>query len=130
MDDEKDAQKFEVRKRVKSFKYAFSGIALLFRHEHNSRIHLAAAVVVSIAGFCFHIGIYKWLAVVFAIGLVFMAEILNSAIEHITDIISPEYNHKAGQVKDLAAGAVLLASVTALVIGVIVFVPEIIKIIR
>jgi diacylglycerol kinase (ATP) len=112
---------FSIKNRFKSFSYAFIGIKTMFVNEHNSWIHMAAAVLAIILGLFFKINNTERCFILFAIGLVFIAEIINTAIETLTDMVSPEYNKKAKEVKDLAAGAVLLASITALIIGLIVY---------
>lgn len=116
------------RKRLNSFKYAFRGILFLIREQPNARIHLLAATLVIFAGFYFDISQNEWLAVIISIGIVFGAEAFNSAVEETINFISPEYHSKAGKIKDLAAGAVLIVSVSALIVGIIVFLPYIINI--
>jgi diacylglycerol kinase len=105
---------------MRSFSYALNGIKNLLRTEHNAGIHIASAVLVIFLGFVFKISKYEWCLLVLAIGFVLAAEIINTAIECLTDIVSPEYSEKAGKVKDLAAGAVLIASITAFAIGLII----------
>lgn len=114
-------EKFSVRKRLRSFKYAVNGIKLLFVKEHNARIHGIAAVVVITAGFFFEIDRYEWIAIVSAIGIVFITETLNTAIEHISDYISPSRNEKIRIIKDLAAATVLFSAIVAVIIGILVF---------
>jgi diacylglycerol kinase len=120
-------QDFLITKRFKSFGYAFNGLKILIQEEHNSRIHLLAAIVVVIAGAFFKIAALEWIAVVFAIGLVIVLEIINSAIENISDFISPGQHDQIKKIKDLSAAGVLVGAITALVIGLIVFVPKIMK---
>ena len=116
---------FSVKGRLQSFMYAFRGLAFLIKTQHNSWIHMIAAVLVVIAGFYFRISIAEWLFVIFAIGFVFTAELFNTAIECLVNLVSPENQDKAGRIKDIAAGAVLVASLTALVAGLIIFLPKI-----
>ena len=113
-------------KRILSFKYAITGIIHMLRHEPNARIHLIASLVVVFLGVYFRIEKLEWLFITLAIGMVFSAELFNTSLESITDIISPEKNKKAGQAKDTAAGAVLIAAVAAAVIGMVIFLPRII----
>ena len=108
-------------KSLKSFKYAFRGIWLFFKNENNARIHLLASVVVIAAGCYFRLKQNEWLWISLAIGLVWSSEAFNTAIEKLVDLVSPEYNSKAGEVKDLAAGAVVMAAGVALVIGILIF---------
>lgn len=120
------SDRFSVKKRMLSFRYAFSGIKAAIRTQHNIWIHLTAAVLVLVFGFLFRLSTFEWIAISMAIGMVLSAEIFNSAIELLTDMVSPEINPKAGRVKDMAAGAVLIAAITAAVIGLIIFAPKII----
>ena len=114
---------------MERFKYAFEGIFFAFKTQTNIYIHIIISVLVIIAGFIFKINRVEWLFIIFAIGLVLAAELLNTAIETLVDLVSPTYNEKAGQVKDVAAGAVLIAAIVSVIIGGIVFLPRIIKII-
>ncbi len=118
-------QKFSILNRIKSFGFAFNGFKILIKEEHNARIHLFAAVCVLIAGFALKISTFEWIAIVFAIGFVITLEIINSAIENISNFISPEKHESIKKIKDLAAAGVLLSAVTALIIGLIIFIPKI-----
>ena len=118
---------FTLKKRLKSFKFAFNGIKLLITREHIAWIHCFAAVCVIIAGYVFGISAKEWIAVVFAIGTVLAAEAVNSSIEAIADLVSPGYNEAIKRTKDLAAGAVLILAIAAAIVGLIIFVPKIIE---
>ena len=118
---------FSLRKRIKSFSYAFAGIRVLLREEHNARIHLVAAVAAVAAGFLFGITPGQWTAVVIVIAMVFSAEAVNSAIERTADFVKAERDDRKRDIKDLAAGAVLICAIGAAVVGVIVFLPYVIK---
>lgn len=122
--------KFSLRRRAHSFKYAFNGLRILFLEEHNSRIHALAAICVIIAGILFKISLFEWMALTFAIGLVFVVETVNSSIENSADLISLETNNKIKRIKDLSAAAVLISSICALVIGGLVFIPRIISLLQ
>ncbi|HBX50696.1 MAG: diacylglycerol kinase [Bacteroidetes bacterium RIFOXYA12_FULL_35_11] len=113
--------KFSIASRLLSFSYAFRGILIVFSKEHNAWIHLFAAILVICAGIFFNISAIEWCLIVFAIGLVFIAEMINTAIEKLVDFVSPDFNDKAGIIKDIAAGAVLVAALIAAVIGLLVF---------
>jgi len=121
----KSDRPFSIQARLKSFVYAFEGVMYFIKHEAQALIHLIAIVAVIGAGYWFNITLTEWIAVVFAIGIVISAEMLNTAIEKLTDMVSPQINEQAKIVKDLAAGAVLIASLTAFIIGLIVFLPKI-----
>jgi diacylglycerol kinase (ATP) len=117
-------QKFSVIDRFKSFKHAFNGIRLFFVEGHNARIHLLAAILVVVMSFYFNISLLEWLAIIFAIAIVWMAEMINTAIETLSDVVSPAYHPKIKIVKDIAAGAVLVAAVAAVIVGLLIFIPK------
>ncbi|HHH53811.1 MAG TPA: diacylglycerol kinase family protein [Bacteroidetes bacterium] len=121
------SQKFSIKKRVKSFKYAFDGLKILFKEEHNARIHLVAAFVVIAASIYYKISTLELSLIVFAIIGVFALEIINTAIENITDFISPEKNGKIKIIKDLAAAAVLVSAIGAVVVAGLIFIPKILN---
>jgi diacylglycerol kinase len=112
-----------LKKRLNSFGYAFKGIGTAFWYEPNMKLHVLGAAEAIFLGWFFHIKASEWCWIVLAIGLVWMAEIFNTALEKLTDLVSPDYNELAGKAKDLAAGAVLTAAFTALGIGILVFWP-------
>ncbi len=105
---------------MKAFRAAGMGFLHLMREPH-AWIHLGASVAVVILGLLFELHVMEWLAIVLAVGLVWSAEALNTAIEKLADRVNPEHDPAIGKVKDLASGGVLLASLAALVVGVIVF---------
>jgi len=110
-----------------SFSVAFVGIKSSLS-ERNVRFHFAAAIAVCSAGFYFQIARWEWCALVFAIGLVLAVELLNTAIEKLADVIRDEQNLSREATKltrDIAAGAVLLASISSLAIGLLIFIPKI-----
>ena len=113
----------ELKKRIKSFGYAFKGIASLIKKEHNAWIHCTAIVVVTLSGLYFGITPTEWCIVVICFGMVLAAEGFNTAIERLVDLVSPDYHPIAGDVKDVAAGAVLICAIAAAVVGMIVFIP-------
>ena len=114
-----------IKKRLNSFGYAFKGIWAAFWYEPNMKLHLLGAIEAVFLGWFFEIKNAEWCWIVLAIGLVWMAEIFNTAVEKLTDLVSPNYNELAGRVKDLAAGAVLMAALTSLIIGILIFWPHI-----
>jgi diacylglycerol kinase (ATP) len=116
--------KFSIIDRIKSFKYAFNGLKLFFIHDHNGRVHLIAAIVAIGMSFYLKISGLEWMAILSVISAVFVAEILNSAIEKLADVVSPDFNPKIKVVKDLAAAAVLVAAFLAVAVGLIIFIPK------
>ncbi len=119
-------EKFSLKKRIKSFSYAFAGLRVLFREEHNSWIHATAAVLAIVMGFLFRISPMEWIAVVIVIGMVFAAEIINSSIERTADFVKAERDDRKRDIKDLGAAAVLVCAIAAAVVGIIIFLPKII----
>lgn len=119
--------KFSIRERLQSFVYAFRGIGRMIRHEHNAWIHLAASAVAIVAGIFFNLSRPEWICILFAIGIVFIAEAFNTAIEHLANAITLEKNNSIRNAKDIAAGAVLIAAIISVIVGLIVFVPHIFR---
>lgn len=109
---------------IRSFKYALQGLADMFRTQPNARFHLATSVVVVVAGFLLEISRWEWAALVLCMALVLALEAVNTALEYLTDLVSPEYHPLAGKAKDAAAGAVLVAAIGAAVVGGVVFLPK------
>lgn len=117
-----------LKKETRSFKNAFKGIAFFLKSETHAKIHLIVAFIVIAAGFVLKINLTEWCIIIISIGFVLTSEAINTAIEKIIDLVSPEYNKIAGIVKDIAAGAVLISSITVAVVGLIIFLPKIIQI--
>lgn len=118
------SQEFSIRSRVKSFRFAMDGIASFFYREHNAWVHLAATVAVLALTVWLNVTKTELLALVFAIAFVWVAEMFNTCIERIMDFVSVQQHPEVKFIKDLAAGAVLVAAITALVVGAVVFIPK------
>ena len=114
--------------RIRSFGYAFQGIWIMLKSQHNAWVHAAASVCVIVAGFIFHLTSPEWCWIVLAIVSVWMAEALNTAFEFLCDVASPEFHPLVKKSKDVSAGAVLIAAIGSVVIGVLVFAPKLLKI--
>lgn len=123
-------EKFSIKKRIKSFSYAFAGLKVLFKEEHNARIHAVATVLVVAAGILFRITSGEWMAVVICIGMVISAEIVNSSLERCADFIKQERDDRKRDIKDLGAAAVLVCAIAAAVVGCIIFIPYLIQWLR
>ena len=108
-----------------SLRYAVRGVRWMVRHEPNMRFHLVAAAGVIVAAALLRLPAEQWAALIFAIVLVLLGETLNTAIEVVLDLVQPEHHDLVGVVKDIAAGAVLVASLGAVVIALLVFVPAV-----
>jgi diacylglycerol kinase len=117
--------KFSIIARLKSFISAFSGIGALLQSEHNARIHIFILILVIVAGIILRISSLEWIVILFASGLVLVSESFNTAVEYLSDVVSPDYNEKIKRVKDIAAAGVLIAAVISVIIGIIVFLPKI-----
>lgn len=114
-----------LKKRKQAFGFAFKGLKAFFIDEAHPKIHALATLLVIALGFWLNISISEWVTIILCIGLVISLEAINSALEKLTDIVSPGFNETAGKVKDIAAGAVLVASIAAGIVGVIIFAPKI-----
>ena len=119
---------YDFKKQMRSFKFAWKGIMTCAGHEQNITFHLIVAILVVVAGFVFDITKSEWAAVVICIGMVITAELFNSSIERLVDMVSPQWQKIAGEVKDIAAGAVLVTAVAAAIVGIIVFLPYLLAI--
>ncbi|WP_245843792.1 diacylglycerol kinase family protein [Oceanobacillus rekensis] len=111
------------RRRI-GFSYAWNGIKEIYKTEYNFRIHLIAAVLAIVAGFTFHLSNMEWAIIVLVIGLVLMAELINSVIEKMIDYLKPEIHPSAKIIKDVAAGVVLITAIIALIVGLLIFLPK------
>ena len=114
---------FSVADRLRSLRHAARGVALMARTQHNARIHLAATLLVLALGWWLRIGAADWRWLVLAITLVWAAEAMNTAFEYLCNVVSPEFSPMVRNAKDIGAGAVLICSVGAAVLGVLVFLP-------
>ena len=125
MSDEKDKSKEFVKDHtfIGTVGFALQGIRHFWRLDVKSRIHTVAAILAVVLGFYFDISAVEWALQLLCIGVLFSVEMLNTAIEECVNMMSPGYNKQAGIIKDLAAGAVLMASLGAGVVGLIIYVP-------
>jgi diacylglycerol kinase (ATP) len=119
------SRSISVKRLIRSFGYAVSGIRQVVCQEQNARIHLLVALCTVIAGCCFRISAVEWMAIVLAIGGVMAAETFNTSIEALSDTVSPEHSENIKRVKDFAAGAVLIVALAAAAVGLTVFLPKI-----
>jgi undecaprenol kinase/diacylglycerol kinase (ATP) len=112
-------------KFFRSFKYALTGIATVFKEELNARVHLLAAMVAVVLGLVLKLAWFEWIVIIMVIGGVIAMELINTSIEALADLYSTDYNPNIKKIKDLAAGAVLVSAITALIVGLIIFLPKI-----
>ena len=117
------SQAFSLTDRLQSFRYAATGIGFMLRYQHNAWIHLAISVAVCLTAWWFKVSAADWRWLVVAIVLVWVAEAMNTAFEYTCDVISPEFHISVEKAKDIAAGAVLICSGGAAVLGLLTFWP-------
>lgn len=117
----------KTKKLINSFKYAFSGIASSFKTERNMKIHVLIMILVIIAGIVFKISALDWIILTIMIALVISAELFNTTVETVVDMITKERNEKAKLAKDIAAGAVLVLAIGSVIVGLIIFIPKILE---
>jgi diacylglycerol kinase len=115
---------FSPARRWKSFGHAFRGLAFLLRTQPHARLHALATAVVVALGFWFDVPRGEWLALVLAMGLVWLAEAMNTALETLADAVHPEQHPLVGRAKDVAAAGALMSALAALVVGLLIFVPR------
>jgi diacylglycerol kinase (ATP) len=121
---------FRFSERATSFRHAFRGIGTVIRTQHNTWIHLAATVGAVTLGLFVRLNRIEWCVIVLAIALVWITEALNTAIEFLADEVTLERREGIGRAKDVGAGAVLLAAMTSLILGVIIFVPHVLALVE
>jgi diacylglycerol kinase (ATP) len=119
-----------MKKLIRSFGYAFKGVAYATTSQLNFRIHLGATAIAVILGCVLHIDQTEWLWIGLCITIVLVTEIFNTMIETLVDLVSPDYNEKAGRIKDMSAGAVVIAAAFALITGIVIFLPKLLLLIN
>jgi diacylglycerol kinase len=110
-----------MKKLLNSFGYALKGMLIVLREQQNMRIHALAVLVVTVVGLFLGLSAIEWSLIALSIGGVMAAEMMNTAIEELVNFVSPDFNEKAGKIKDIAAGAVLLTAIVAAVVAVYIF---------
>ncbi|MGC1390118.1 MAG: diacylglycerol kinase family protein [Bacteroidales bacterium] len=123
------SDKFSIKSRFGSFRFALNGLLSLFKYEHNSRIYLLAAIIAVIMGILLKLDHYEWSLLILVIGFVFLSELLNSSLELLADIIDPEWNELIMKAKDYGAAAVLISAIVAIVVGGLIFIPKLLNLI-
>ena len=118
------SNQFTVHGRLRSFRFAGEGIFSFLQREHNAMLHFMATIAVITLGVLTGLSTGEWIAILLSIGLVWVAEMFNTCIEKLIDFIAPGYHQQIKFIKDVAAGAVLVAALIALAIGLIVFIPH------
>ncbi len=119
---------FDIAARLRSFRYAMAGLWFMLRTQHNAWIHVGVAVAVVASASFLGVRAEDWRWLVVAITLVWFAEAINTAFEHLCDVVSPDIHASVAKAKDVAAGAVLICAVGAAIIGILVFWPYVYKV--
>ena len=119
-------ERFSIRSRLKSFSHAIAGIRRFVWYEHNARIHLAATIAVIIVAWVLRVSYFEAALLAVVTGFVWVAEILNTCIERLADHMTRELHPEIKIIKDLAAGAVLIAAAIAVIAGLFIFIPKLI----
>ena len=122
-----NTEKFSLKSRLGSFRFAFRGLWSLLKNEHNSRIHIIAAIFAIITGIILKIDTFEWALLTILIGIVFLAELLNSSLEALADFVKPEHNEQIRKVKDFSAAAVLVSALISIIAGGLIFIPRILN---
>lgn len=118
------------RKRIGSFAHAFAGIGTLIVSQPNARIHLVATIVVFAGAFLFGLSGLEWCVIILAVVIVWAAEALNTALEHLADASTPQFHPLVKKAKDVAAGGVLVAAAGSVIVGIVVFGPRILSLLK
>ncbi|MCD5323611.1 MULTISPECIES: diacylglycerol kinase family protein [Pontibacillus] len=112
------------KKKLIGFSFAFNGLWNVLKTERNFRIHLSVSALVILAGLFFGLVAWEWVAVITIMAIVIILEMINSVIERIMDFLSPNYHPLVGEIKDISAGAVLVAALASVIIACIIFLPK------
>lgn len=122
--------RFTFTGRIRSVRYAVRGVRLMLASQHNARIHAAATVMVTAGGLVLRLNRGEWCWIIVVMMAVWTAEALNTAFEFLCDVASPEFHPTVEKAKDVAAGAVLLSAAGAVVVGLLIFGPHLLSMIR
>jgi diacylglycerol kinase (ATP) len=114
-----------IKGRLKGCVYAFKGGILLLKSEASIQVQFGIAILITIAGFYYHISPTEWMIQTLCIGMVMSIEGVNTAIEEIADFVHPDFHSKIGKIKDIAAGAVGIAALIAVIVAGIIYVPKV-----
>lgn len=115
---------------LKSFTYSFRGMLRVIREEQNLKIQLIAGTLVMLLAWYFRIKAWEWAALIIMICLVFLAEVINSAIERVTDVLKPRIHDYVKEIKDIMAAAVMITAIASVIVGILIFFPYFSKILH
>jgi undecaprenol kinase len=117
-----------IKRLIKSFKYAFSGLRSLIKKEQNFRVHIIASIFVLFLSVYFNIKVWEWALVVLMIAMVLILEMMNTVFERFVDMLKPRVHQYVKEIKDVMSAVVFVASITSIIIGLIIFLPYILRI--
>lgn len=117
----------KIKRLIKSFGYSFKGLRTVFREEQNLKIQFFAAIIILILAWYFSVDRLELIILILSMGLVILAEVLNSAVERVTDVLKPRINDYVKEIKDIMAAAVMITAITSIIIGILIFYPHILK---
>jgi Diacylglycerol kinase len=123
-------EKSKIKRIANSFKYAWKGIFSAFKSERNMKIHFLMMLLVVVCGITFEISLFEWQLCIILFGIVIAFEIINTAIEVVVDLVMPNIDSRAKLAKDLAAGAVLVVATSAAFIGLTIFIPKFLELLK
>ncbi len=115
------------KKSIVGFRFAWAGLKTVVKKESNFQLHLTATAIVVALGVFFKLSLIEWAVILLTIGLVLITEMINSVIERIMDFIQPDYDERVKEIKDIAAGVVLVTAIISVVIGILIFGPKIMQ---
>ena len=121
--------RFSIAARLKSFSFAFEGFAFMLRTQHNAWAHLVATIAVVVLGFALQVSADAWRWLIASMALVWVAEAMNTAFEHLCDVVSPQFHESVKRAKDIAAAAVLVCVIAAALLGAITLAPYVLALI-
>ena len=120
----------KIRRLFKSFTYSFRGLRKVVHEEQNLKIQLIAAFFIAMLAWYFRVNRIEWILLILSSGLVILAEVVNSAIERVTDVLKPRINGYVKEIKDIMAAAVMITAVTSVIVGVIIFYPYVLNLLH
>lgn len=117
------------KKSIVGFRHAWVGLKTIVKKESNFQLHLMATVIVVALGIFFSLSLIEWAILLLTIGLVLITEMINSVIERVMDFIQPDYDEKVKEIKDIAAGVVLVTAIISVVVGILIFGPRLMQLV-
>jgi diacylglycerol kinase len=115
------------RRLLKSFTYSFKGLQKVVREEQNIKIQLIIGTIIVLLGIFLQISASEWIPLILSMAMVILAEVLNSAVERVADVLKPRINEYVREIKDIMAGAVMITAITSIIIGILVFLPHLLE---